>query len=104
MSHSPSPLSSSESYYSHGESEPKSFPEKPLLEIGGYDDSVEPVPTEEDAALYLEQLALEEEDEQILLSRFSGEEDIGDWFTSIFISQGEHVLCSDCLLKNKSNT
>lgn len=51
-----------------------------MLEIGRYDDSVEPVPTEEEAAVYLEQLALEEEEEQILLSRFSGEEDIGDWY------------------------
>ena len=81
MSRSPSPSSSSESYYSYSEeSELEIFPEKPLLEIGGYDDSVEPVPTEEEAAEYLEQLALEEEEEQILLSRFSGEEDIGDWY------------------------
>ena len=36
MSHSPSPSASSESYYSYSdESEPESFPEKPLLEIGG---------------------------------------------------------------------
>lgn len=48
-------------------------------EIGNYDDSVEPVQTEEEAAEYLEQLALEEEEEQDLLSRFSGEEDIRDW-------------------------
>ena len=46
---SPSPSSSSESYYGYSEeSEPESFPEKPLLEIGGYDDTVEPVPTEEE--------------------------------------------------------
>ncbi|XP_067028184.1 uncharacterized protein [Acropora muricata] len=77
MSRSPSPSSSSESYYGYSEeSEPESFPEKPLLEIGRYDDSVEPVPTKEEAAEYLEQLALEEEEEQTLLSRFSGEEDI----------------------------
>ena len=81
MSRSPSPSSSSESYYGYSEeSEPESFPEKPLLEIGGYDYSVEPVPTEEEAAEYLEQLALEEEEEQTLLSRFSGEEDIRDWY------------------------
>ncbi|XP_067025861.1 uncharacterized protein [Acropora muricata] len=84
MSRSPSPSSSSESYYGYSEeSEPESFPEKPLLEIGGYDDSVEPVPTEEEAAEYLEQLALEEEEEQTLLSRFSGEEDIRDWPISL---------------------
>ena len=81
MSRSPSPSSSSESYYGYSEeSELESFPEKPLLEIGRYDDSVEPVPTEEEAAEYLEQLALEEEEEQTLLSRFSGEEDIRDWY------------------------
>ena len=51
----------------------------PLLEIGRYDDSVEPVPTEDEAAEYLEHLAFKVEEEQILLSRFSGEEDIGDW-------------------------
>ena len=53
---------------------------KLLLEIGRYNDSVEPVPTKEEAAEYLEQLALEEEEEQTLLSRFSGEEDIRDWY------------------------
>ena len=51
-----------------------------MLEIGGYDDSVEPVPTEEEAAEYLEHLAFKVEEEQILLNRFSGEEDIGDWY------------------------
>ena len=40
---------------------------------------MDPVPTEEEAAEYLAQLALEEEEEQTLLSRFSGEEDIRDW-------------------------
>ena len=77
MSRSPSPSSSSVSYYSYSEeSEPESFPEKPLLGIGGYDDSVEPVPTEEEATEYLEQLAFEEEKEQI----FSGEQDIRNWY------------------------
>ena len=67
MSCSPSPSFSSESYYSYSkESEPESFPEEPLLGIGGYDDSVEPPPTEEEASKYLEQLALEEGQEQIL--------------------------------------
>ena len=41
---------------------------------------MEPVPTEEAAAEYLEQLAFEEEEEQTLLSRFPGEQDIRDWF------------------------
>ena len=48
MSRSPSLSSSSESYSSYSEeSEPDSFPEKPLLEIGVYYDTVESVPTEE---------------------------------------------------------
>ena len=51
--------SSSDSYYSEEESEPDSLPEKPLLEIGGYYDTVETVPTEKEAAEYLEQLAFE---------------------------------------------
>ena len=34
---------------------------------------MEPAPTDEEAAEYLEQLAFEEEEEQILQSRFSGE-------------------------------
>ena len=49
-------------------------------EIVNYDDSIEPVPTEEEAAAYLEQLTLEEEEEQTLLSRFSGENDRTDWY------------------------
>ena len=54
MSRSPSPSFSTESYYNYSEeSEGECFPEKPLLEIGGYDDSVEPPPTEEEAAEYL---------------------------------------------------
>ena len=71
MSRTPSLSSSSESYYSYSEeSKPDSFPEKPLLERGVYYDTVESVPTEEEAAEYLEQLAFEEEEEQILLSSF----------------------------------
>ena len=41
MSRSPSLSSSSESFYSYSEeSEPDSFPEKPLLEMGRYYDTV----------------------------------------------------------------
>ena len=59
MSRLPSLSSSSESYYSESEkSKPDSFPEKPLLEIGVYYDTVESVPTEEEAAEYLVQMAL----------------------------------------------
>ena len=71
MSRSPSLSFSRESYNSYSEeSQRDSFPEKPLLEIGGHYDTVEPVPIEEEAAEYLEQLAFEEEEEQILLSCF----------------------------------
>ena len=82
MSRSPSLSSSSESYSSYSEeSKPDSFPEKLLFEIGVYYDTVESVPTEEEAAEYVEQLAFEDEEEQILLSCFfSGEEDIRDWY------------------------
>ena len=60
MSRSLSLSSSSDSYCSYSEeSEPDSFPEKPLLEIGGYYDTVETVPTEKEVAEYLEQLAFE---------------------------------------------
>lgn len=44
-----------------------------------YDESLEPVPNEEEAAEYLEQLQEEDDEEQLLLSRFSGEIDVTDW-------------------------
>ena len=46
---------------------------------------MESVPTEEEAPEYLEQLAIEEEEEQFLLSCFffPGEEDIGDWYVYV---------------------
>ena len=44
-----------------------------------YDDTVEPVPNEEEALRYAEQLALEEKEEQTLLARFSREEDTREW-------------------------
>lgn len=48
-----------------------------------YNDSIKLVPTEEEAAEYLEQLALEEEEEQTLLNRFSGEEGVRDWYVDV---------------------
>ena len=52
---------------------------------------LESVPTEEEAAEYLEQLAFEDEEEQILLSCFfSGEEDIGDWYVFRYEIQSFH--------------
>ena len=44
-----------------------------------YDDTVETVPNEEEALQYVEQLALEEEEEQTSLTRFSGEDDTREW-------------------------
>lgn len=55
-------------------------------EIHSYDDSVEPVPTEEEAAQYMEQLELEEEEERTLLSRFSGEEDVSNWYVDVLFA------------------
>lgn len=45
-----------------------------------YDESIEPVANEEEAAQHAMQVAEEEEEEQILLSRFSGEVDVREWF------------------------
>ena len=47
--------------------------------MAAYDGTVKPVPTEEEALQYAEQLAQEEEEEQTLLSRFSGEDDTREW-------------------------
>ena len=54
-----------------------------VQEIHSYNDSVEPVPTEQEAIKYIEQLELEEEEELTLLSRFSGEEDVSDWYVDV---------------------
>ena len=54
-----------------------------------YDENVEPIATEQEAAEYHEQVAQEEEEEEILWSRFSGEEDVQNWFvllSFIFVS------------------
>ena len=45
-----------------------------------YEAALEPVATEEEAARYFEDLAVEDEEEQTLLSRFSGEEDVHEWY------------------------
>ena len=49
-----------------------------------YDEALEPVANEEEAAQYLEELAAEEEEGQTLLSRFSGEEDVQDWYVYLY--------------------
>ena len=44
-----------------------------------YDENIEPVANEEEAAQHAMQVAEEEEEEQMLLSRFSGEVDVREW-------------------------
>ena len=44
-----------------------------------YDESIEPVGNEEEAAQHAMQVAEEEEEEQMLLSRFSGEVNVREW-------------------------
>ena len=44
-----------------------------------YDESIEPVANEEEAAQHAMQVAEEEEEEQMLLSRFSGEVNVREW-------------------------
>ena len=44
-----------------------------------YDESIEPVANEDEAAQHAMQVAEEEEEEQMLLSRFSGEVDVREW-------------------------
>ncbi|XP_078356492.1 uncharacterized protein LOC144641349 [Oculina patagonica] len=53
-----------------------------------YDESLEPVANEQEAAAYVEQVALEEEEEEILWGRFSGEEEVENW-----------CKCSNCSLE-----
>ena len=67
MSRSRSASSSSESYYSYSEeSKPDSFLKSRCSKQAYTNyDTVKSVPTEEEAAEYLEQLAFEEEEEQI---------------------------------------
>ena len=54
-----------------------------------YDENIEPIATEQEAAEYREQVAQEEDEEEILWSRFSGEEDVQNWFviqSIVFVS------------------
>ena len=50
-----------------------------------YDGNIEPIATEKEAAEYQEQIAQEEEENEMLWSRFSGEEDVENWFVVLFI-------------------
>lgn len=56
--------------HSDAESSSRSSSNDTEEQVINYDDSVEPVPTQEEVAHYVEQLALEDEEEQTLLSRF----------------------------------
>ncbi|XP_068690066.1 uncharacterized protein [Montipora foliosa] len=63
-----------------------------------YDDSAEPIATEEEATQYTEQIAVEEEEEDMLLSRFAGETDLPDWCkcgkcSMEFVVQHEECRC-----------
>ena len=44
-----------------------------------YEEDLEPIPSEEEAEAYALEKDREDEEEQTLLSRFSGEEDVADW-------------------------
>jgi len=44
-----------------------------------YEEDLEPIPNEEEAEAYALEKDREDEEEQTLLSRFSGEEDVADW-------------------------
>ena len=44
-----------------------------------YDENLEPMPNEQEAAAYVKQVAREEEEEEILWSRFSREEGVESW-------------------------
>ena len=72
ISGSESLAESSESFYSTAE------------DVEPYDNSLEPIATEEEIASYAEQLAIEEEEEEMLWSRFSGEVDVGTWSVLLF--------------------
>ena len=44
-----------------------------------YDEEIEPIADDEETAEYARQVAIEDDEEQLLLSRFSGEIDVSDW-------------------------
>ena len=50
-----------------------------------FDENVEPIATEQELAEYREQVAQEEEEDEILWSRFSGKEDVENWFVMFFV-------------------
>ena len=50
-----------------------------------YNENLEPMANEEEAAAYVEQVAWEEEEEEILWSRFSGEDGVESWSVLLFV-------------------
>ena len=72
ISGSESSAVSSESYYSTSE------------DVERYDNSLEPIATEEEMASYAKKLSIEKEEEEMLWSRFSGEVDVGTWSVLLF--------------------
>ena len=50
-----------------------------VLDYGEFVEIVEPFATQEESELYAENVARQEEEEEILLSRFSGEENVDNW-------------------------
>ena len=48
-----------------------------------YDEKLEPIANENEAAEYAEEAGQEEEEEQMLLSRFSREDDIREWYVAL---------------------
>ena len=70
-------MSSSESEFSSSISSTSSFisAQDDIL----YDDSLEPVATEEESAAYSEQVAKEESEETEFLKRFHGEVEVQTW-------------------------
>ena len=50
-----------------------------VLDYGEFVEIVEPIATQEESELYAENVARQEEEEETLLSRFSGEENVDNW-------------------------
>lgn len=57
-----------------------------------YDQSIEPIATEEEAAEYAELVAQEEEEEETLWSRFSGEDAVVNWFVTLLLTSAHFMV------------
>ncbi|KAK3721424.1 hypothetical protein QZH41_008029 [Actinostola sp. cb2023] len=60
------------------------------------DEDLEPIPNEQEAAEYAMEVARENEEEEMLLSRFSGEVDVVDWCKCSNCSLDFVVKCDKC--------